>query len=408
MLQINRERFLSDFEAVSQFGTTEEGGVSRPALSEPDMAAREWLKNQIEAAGLVYSQDTAGNQYGRLVGDDNSRVILTGSHLDSVPDGGRFDGALGVLASLEAIRTIKESGKVPPISIELVNFTDEEGTLLGLMGSRAVIGQISPGEFENPRGGRSHFISSLDRAGLTESGVLNAKRNDITAYLELHIEQGKRLLAGSTEIGVVTAMVGIRSYTLHFYGQAAHAGTTPMNERADALWAATAFIQRAKDHIMANYTPGVVNFGMIEAYPGAFNIVPGEVVLAMEFRHGSDDAMDDMAADLLQLAHEVTNTDHLSLTVENAATIHPAPMNDRVIEAVESACSQLDLSNMRLLSFAGHDAQSIAQVALAGMLFVPSVEGISHNPAEYTAPDDMVNGANVVLHSLLALCDELV
>ncbi|MCA9891030.1 MAG: hydantoinase/carbamoylase family amidase, partial [Anaerolineae bacterium] len=328
--------------------------------------------------------------------------------LDSVPDGGRFDGALGVLASLEAIRTIKESGKTLPISIELVNFTDEEGTLLGLMGSRAVIGQISPGEFENPRGGRSHFISSLDRAGLTEAGMMKAQRNDIAAYLELHIEQGKRLLAGGTDIGVVTAMVGIRSYTLHFYGQAAHAGTTPMNERADALWAASEFIQGAKEHIMTNYTPGVVNFGMIEAHPGAFNIVPGEVVLAMEFRHGSDDAMDDMAADLLQLAHEVTNTDNLSLTVENAATIHPAPMSDRVIQAVEGACSQLDLSNMRLLSFAGHDAQSIAQVAPAGMLFVPSVDGISHNPAEYTAPDDMVNGANIVLHSLLALCDELV
>lgn len=408
MLQINRERFLSDFEAVSQFGATEDGGVSRPSLSEPDIAARKWLKNQIEAAGLVYSQDTAGNQYGRLVGSDNSRVILTGSHLDSVPDGGRFDGALGVLASLEAIRTIKESDHTPPISIELVNFTDEEGTLLGLMGSRAVIGQISPSEFDNPRGGRSHFIGSLDRAGLTEAGVLNAQRDDIAAYLELHIEQGKRLIAGGTDIGVVTAMVGIRSYTLHFYGQAAHAGTTPMNERADALWAATAFIQRAKDHVMTHYTPGVVNFGMIEAHPGAFNIVPGEVVLAMEFRHGSDEAMDDMAADLLQLAHEVTNTDHLSLTVENAATIHPAPMSESVIQAVETACTQLDLSNMRLLSFAGHDAQSIAQVAPAGMLFVPSVDGISHNPAEYTAPDDRVNGANVVLHSLLALCDELV
>ncbi|MCA9883965.1 MAG: Zn-dependent hydrolase [Anaerolineae bacterium] len=408
MLQINRERFLSDFEAVSQFGATNDGGISRPALSEPDMAARNWLKERIEAAGLVYNQDTAGNQFGRLIGADDSRVILTGSHLDSVPDGGRFDGALGVVASLEAIRVIKESGDLPPLSLELVNFTDEEGTLLGLMGSRAVIGQIKPSEFENPRGGRSHLISSMDRAGLTEAGVMNAKRDDIAAYLELHIEQGKRLLAGGTDIGAVTALVGIRSYSLHFYGQAAHAGTTPMAERADALWAATEFIQKAKDHIMKHYTPGVVNFGMIEAHPGAFNIVPGEVVLAMEFRHGSDEVMDDMAADLLQLAHEVTNTDNLSLTVENAASIHPAPMSDLVVQAVETACTQLDLGSMRLLSFAGHDAQSIAQVAPAGMLFVPSVDGISHNPAEYTRPDDMVNGANVVLHSLLALFGKLV
>lgn len=408
MQNINRERLLTDFEALASIGATEAGGVSRPALSEADMQAREWLREHINDAGLQYRMDSAGNQYGRLVGVDDTRTLLTGSHLDSVPNGGRYDGALGVLSSLEAIRTLQEMGKTPPISVELVNFTDEEGTLLGLLGSRAIIGKVTQQEIDAPRGGRATLTSGLERAGITEAGILDAQRKDIIGYLELHIEQGKRLTDSATDIGVVTAMVGIRSYVLHFYGQAAHAGTTPMIERADALWAATDFIQKARQHIIEHHAPGVVNFGIIEALPGAYNIVPGEVTLAMEFRHGSEEALDAMTADLLALAEEAVSTEGLSVTAEHGGSISPAPMDERVITAIESACSTLDLSAKRLLSFAGHDAQSIAQVAPAGMLFVPSQNGISHNPAEYTTPDDMVNGANVMLHTLLALFDKLI
>lgn len=407
MHRINKDRLLADFEALSKFGATVAGGVSRPALSEADMAARGWLRQQIEAAGLDYRMDSAGSQYGRLTGEDDTRTLLTGSHLDSVPNGGRYDGALGVLSSLEAIRCIKELGMIPPISLELVNFTDEEGTLLGLFGSRAVIGQLTQQEIDAPRCGKGYLESSLQRAGLTDAGLLQAKRDDIIGYLELHIEQGKRLTEGATDIGVVTAMVGIRSYTLHFYGQAAHAGTTPMTERADALWAATDFMEQARQLVIEKYLPGVINFGVIQAHPGAYNIVPGEVTLAMEFRHGSDEMLDAMNADLLDIAYTVTNTDELSVTAERGGDIHPAPMDERVISAIETACEEADLSAMRLLSFAGHDAQSIARVAPAGMLFVPSQKGISHNPAEYTTPDDMVNGANVMLNSLLALANQL-
>jgi len=403
MLSINTGRFLDDFAELAAIGGTPEGGVSRPALSDADLAARAWLRRQIEAAGLAYRQDSAGNQYGRLIGRDDRRVVLTGSHLDSVPNGGRFDGALGVVAALEALRTIKEAGQVPPVSLELVNFTDEEGTLLGLLGSRAMVGALSPSELNSARGSGPTLDASLERAGLSREGLLAAARDDVAGYIELHIEQGKRLEQSGTDIGAVTALVGIRSYILRFVGQAAHAGTTPMKERADALWVTVDFIQRARQRVIREHTPGVINFGIIEARPGAFNIVPGEVELAMEFRHGSDAALDDMEVELLELAYDVSTPDEISLMAQRVGAIPAAPLDERAISAVEEACEALGFSCTRMLSFAGHDAQSVARIAPSAMLFVPSVAGLSHNPAEFTREPDIINGANVLLHSLLKI-----
>jgi N-carbamoyl-L-amino-acid hydrolase len=219
----------------------------------------------------------------------------------------------------------------------------------------------------------------------------------------LHVEQGPRLEAAGIDIGVVTAIVGIRSYWLRFLGQAAHAGTTPMDARADAMWGASAFVQSARDLVMARFSPGVVNCGQIQVRPGAFNIVPAEVHLAVELRHGSEAHMDDMQDALFDLAEESAQAHGLTLERELVARCIAAPLNEGVMRAIERAASRLSLSHRRLMSFAGHDTQVMSAITPSAMLFVPSVGGTSHNPREFTRPEDVVNGANTLLHTLLEL-----
>lgn len=406
MLHVNAPRLLADLAALARIGATPEGGVSRPALSPADLEGRAWFRRQVEAAGLTFHQDGAGNVSAILpAADPVARTLLCGSHLDSVPDGGRFDGALGTLAALEALRTIREAGLALPVHLEAIAFTDEEGELVGLLGSQALAGQLTQAGLDHPRGGRDKLLAGLARAGLSEASLLAARRDPaaLRAFVELHIEQGTRLIDAGLDLGVVTAIVGIRSVWLTFTGQAAHAGTTPLTRRKDALWGAAEFIGRARDLVAAQFDPGVVNCGILHAEPGAFNIVPGRVRLALEFRHGSEATLDAMQTDLLALAAEVAARFSLSLAVEEASRAIAAPLDSGVIAALEAAAGRLGLSHTRLMSFAGHDTQVMSRITPAAMAFVPSVGGLSHNPAEFTPDEAVIHAADVLLHTLLIL-----
>ncbi len=408
MLTINTERLLRLLDNLAEIGATEEGGVSRPALSEADMQARAWFKEQAKFYGLDYREDSAGNQSVILPSEDaNAKTLLVGSHLDTVPNGGRYDGALGVLAAFEALLTIKEARRKLPYHLECISFTDEEGTLVGLLGSSALCGTLTAEDLAAPRGGRERLLEGLKRANLTEEGLLNARRDPATlaAFLELHIEQGTRLEEANIDIGVVTSIVGIRSYWIEYIGQAAHAGTTPMDKRADAFWGAAAFAQQARDMVMEQFYPGVANIGAVELSPGAFNIVPERARLALEFRHGSEGELNAMWAELQSLARDIAQVYNLNVQITHSGSIPAAPLNEQVITAIEHAADTLGLSHKRLMSFAGHDTQNLSRITPAAMLFVPSVGGISHNPREYTRAHDVVNGANVVLQTLLKLAE---
>ena len=278
---------------------------------------------------------------------------------------------------------------------------------MGLMGSRAVVGQLTMEDFERCKLDAAELTRRFEAAGITRQSMLTAKRDDVLAWVELHIEQGTRLEASGTDIGVVNAIVGIRSLHVTFRGEAAHAGTKPMSLRRDALWGAAQFVLRARQHVMDNYTPGVCNIGVISAKPGAFNIVPAEVYCALEFRHGSNDEMDAMQADLIRLLESCAADFDLTVDCEATPPVHPALMSETVMQAIERAAETLSLSNERMLSFAGHDTQNMATIAPAAMYFVPSVKGISHNPKEYTSDADCINGANLMLHSLLELTNSL-
>ena len=406
MLRINEDRLLTDLRELAQIGATADGGVDRQALTESDIAARAWYRRKIAAADLEYAMDGAGNQSAILLSDPPSeKRILAGSHLDSVPNGGRYDGSLGVLVAFEALRALKDAGLEAPVTLEAVNFTDEESAIMGLMGSKAVVGQLTMADFERSRVDVEELIRRFSAVGISRESMLAATRDDVLAWVELHIEQGTRLEDAGLDIGVVDAIVGIRSIHVTFRGEAAHAGTKPMELRRDALWGAATFALRAREHVMRHYNPGVCNVGKISAKPGAFNIVPAEVYCALEFRHGSEAEMDQMQADLIGLLEACADEFGLSVTYEATPPVIPATMSESVMGAIERAADKLGLSHQRMLSFAGHDTQNVADIAPAAMYFVPSVKGVSHNPKELTSDADCVKGANLMLHTLLELCD---
>ena len=413
-LTINADRLRADFDALSAFGAVDPGseapGVNRPSLSPAHLEARRWFRARAAAAGLETRVDAAANHSAVLRSPRPAhpeRTLLLGSHLDSVPNGGRFDGALGVLAALEALRTVQEAGLALPVHLEAIDFTDEEGTLVGELGSQALAGTLHPEALVRPRGGRAALEAGLARAGVYESALFDARRDHATlaGYLELHIEQGPRLAQSAIAIGVVTTIVGITSYRVTFTGAANHAGTTPMDARQDAGLGAAAFTLTARELVVRDFPGCAVNVGQMRFEPGAFNIVPGRAELALEFRAPDAARMAELEDALLSLAGVVARQHGLELELEPLGGCVPAPMSPAAQAAIAAAADSLALTHMPLVSGAGHDGQSLAPFIPCGMVFVPSRGGISHSPLEYTAWDDCVNGANVLLRAALILAE---
>jgi N-carbamoyl-L-amino-acid hydrolase len=403
-LRINAERFRADFEALSEIGSTGDGGVHRPALGEAHLEARAWFRQRSIAAGLEFRTDGAGNHSAFLAcGPEGAPTLLLGSHLDSVPHGGRFDGALGVLAALEVLRVVQEAGVSLPVHLESMDFTDEEGTLVGMLGSAALAGVLQPEALRDPRGGRAVLEAGLARAGLTEIGLLTAQRDpaSLAGYLELHVEQGLKLVNARADIGIVTSIVGINSYRLTFVGQADHAGTTPMEARRDAAQGASAFTLAARELVLRDFPGCVSNVGDMRFAPGVFNIVPARVEVALEFRAPEPGAFARLKAALLEQAHAEAERFDLGLEVEWLGRCDPAPMSEEVREAFAQAAESLGLKHVSFATGAGHDGQSLVGLCPVGMIFVPSVEGASHSPREFTRWEDCVNGANVLLQAAL-------
>ncbi len=355
---------------------------------------------------MEFRTDGAGNHSAFLPCDDpNAPTLILGSHLDSVPNGGRFDGALGVMAALEALKTVRENRIKLKVQLEAMDFTDEEGTLVGLLGSAAVAGHLLPENLEKPRGGREKLLDGMARAGLTDASMLSAarKKESLAGYLELHIEQGKRLERAGTNIGIVTAIVGIWSYRLSFIGKADHAGSTTMEDRRDASLGASAFTLMAREMVMRDFPNCVVNVGKMDFAPGAFNIVPAQVDVSLEFRSPDEAEFIRLDQALLKLAGEQAARFGLELRTEFLGTHSPSLMDESVRAAFADSCDALGLTHMPLPSGAGHDGQSLADLCPVGMIFVPSVDGASHSPREFTKWEDCVNGANVLLQAALRL-----
>jgi N-carbamoyl-L-amino-acid hydrolase len=409
-LRINADRLLSDLAELARIGATPEGGVHRPALSEADLEARRWFQAKATGAGLAVRQDGVGNIIARLsAASSGARTVIMGSHLDTVLHGGRFDGSLGVVAALEVLRTVKEDQiPAPCCHLEAINFTDEEGRWVGFLGSRGFSGKLTSDDFEHPRGGRNELLAAMQAAGLSIEAALAARYDPdtIKAWIEVHVEQGSQLEEAGLPIGIVTGIVGIASCWLTFTGRADHAGTTPLDRRADALRGVAEFVRQARELVMNRFPGGVMNCGTVEVSPGAFNIVPERARLAVEFRHHDAQIMEAMREALVNLALHVVEIEGLGLEIEQVGIEPPAAMHREIIDAINAACQTLGLRHMHLASYAGHDTQVVASITQAGMFFVPSVGGASHSPRELTRDDDCINAANVLLHTALRLASE--
>ncbi len=407
-LRINAQRLEDDFHALAEIGATVAGGVSRLALSNEDLEARAWFANRLDEAGLVVGDDDAGNLSGTLFSSDPDakQTLLIGSHLDSVPNGGRYDSSTGLIAGLEVLRTLHDAQITLPFHLEVINFTDVEGCWHSFFGSKSLTGVLSSKVLADiPANGHDAgaFRAALYRAGIHPADVFNAQRDAATlaGYIELHIEQGQRLYAADKRIGIVTGIVGRSTYELIFYGEAAHSGTTSSEDRRDALYGAVDFLMAA--HAMVQAVPDAVfNCGHIAVEPGGFNVIPSTARLKVELRHPDGDVLSELESRLVRLAQERAAAHQLTVAAQRLVHIAAVQMSGQVIAAVQAAVKGMGIKRvMPLVSYAGHDAQLMSRVTPTGMIFVPSVRGISHNPREFTDWDDIVLGTNVLLQTVL-------
>jgi len=408
LLRVDADRLRADLDALAAIGATADGGLERTTFSTAHLAARAWFLERAAAAGLETRIDGAANHSALVPARDaGARTLLLGSHLDSVSRGGRFDGALGVVCALEVLRAVQDAGLELPVTLEAVDFTDEEGTLIGTFGSLALAGSLTHEGLVAPRCGRELLAAELARMGLSEEGILAARRDpaSLAGYLELHIEQGPVLAREGIDIGIVTGIVGTASFTVVFEGEARHAGTTPMVVRRDAAVAAAAFVLGVRELTIRDYPGAVATVGDVRVEPGAFNVVPGRARLRLECRSLHAPEVESLASALTDLANETARTEGVEVTVEPVGRVAPAPTAETVRAALAGAAADLGLTTMELASGAGHDAQSLAAITPSGMVFVPSIGGVSHDPSEETAWPDCLNGANVLLNAAVRLAE---
>lgn len=405
-LKINGKRLLQDFEELNEIGATVGGGVTRLALSNDDLAARSWFADRIEEAGLWVHDDEVGNLSGILHCDDrDAKSFLVGSHLDTVPNGGRYDGVLGVLAGLECLRTIKEAGIPLKHNLEVINFTDEEGTWKSLLGAYGLIGAITADDINDSLQDNGAFRAAMYRAGILPPEIQRAKRDPDTlcGFIELHIEQSDKLHRAGLDLGIVTGIVGRTTFNVTFYGEASHAGTTTADKRRDALQGAAAFIILVHNVVNQEFPEGVINCGHVSVKPDTFNVVPAQASLRVECRHPDTEKLKDMESRIVRLSQDCAKDYRLSVGIDRVLHRDAEQMSPTIREHIEQVCIEDDVSYMSVISYAGHDAQIMNRITPSAMIFLPSVDGISHNPKEFTEWHHVETGANVLLQTIINL-----
>ncbi|RXJ04283.1 Zn-dependent hydrolase [Anaerobacillus alkaliphilus] len=399
---IEGERLATRLAKLAEIGLTDENGSSRMGFSKEERQAKELVKSWMKDAGLVVREDGAGNVFGRLDGKDgNAHVILSGSHVDSVPNGGHFDGPLGVLAAIEVAEAWKQANYQPNKSYEVVIFTDEEGSRFsgGFSGSAAMVGDVNQDEQLKLIDLHGHSFQEVIKAdGLTVDGYFRAKRDmkEVAAFVEVHIEQGKQLEKRNLPVGVVTGIAGPCWLELTFLGEAGHAGNTPMNDRKDALIAASMFIHELERFPREVSPTAVATVGRLNVHPNGINVIPGKVTLSVDIRDIHKQTRDLLVEEVIKMAQEVAEHRNVKLEVAETIRIAPVPISLQMQGKVMKAVEDQEVEAFLLPSGAGHDAMVIGTHTPAAMLFVRSQNGISHNPKEWSSLNDCVMAAHVL------------
>ncbi|MEM6717281.1 MAG: Zn-dependent hydrolase, partial [Cyanobacteria bacterium P01_C01_bin.147] len=393
VLRINRDRLQQRLDALATIGRLPDGGVRRTAYSAEDLAARQWARAAMQTAGMSTTIDAAGNIIGRYDGTQDLPAFATGSHIDTVPTGGRYDGALGVLAGIEVVATLHEAGQRLRHPLEVIVFTDEEGEMIG---SKAMAGTAKLTDPEHFRRLDGEAIQPcLQRVGGNWDTLPTSQRTDqdIAAYLELHVEQGGVLESEQCQIGVVQGIVSLQRFQVAITGRPNHAGTTPMPLRKDALYAASLLV--AAVHDVAVDIPGdqVATVGLLNVAPNAPNIVPGRVELTIDMRDLSLATLGAMVKVLQQRIQAIAASTGTQIELHPQHFVEPTLASPTIQAAIAAVCEDLQLTHYSMPSRAIHDAQEIGRFTPMGMIFVPSQAGVSHAEDEYTSPEQCAQGA---------------
>jgi len=402
-LRVDGDRLWASLMELAQIGATPKGGVCRLTLTDLDKQGRDLVSRWAREAGLSITIDKIGNGFLRRGGRDNTLPpVMTGSHIDTQPTGGKFDGNYGVLAGLEVVRTLNDHGIQTEAPIEVAWWTNEEG-------SRFVPVMMGSGVFAKAFT-LEHAYAAKDSEGrsvkdeLQRIGYIGAEEpgaHPIGCYFETHIEQGPVLEDHDTLIGVVTGVLGIRWYDCTVTGMEAHAGPTPMALRKDALQVAAKLMQEVVACAHRHPPHGRGTVGMVDVFPNSRNVIPGQVKFSIDLRNASDALVDAMDADIRAVAARISQESGLPIAIEQVSAYPAQPFHADCIDAVQRAATKLSYSNMPAVSGAGHDAVYMARLAPAGMIFIPCKDGISHNEIEDAKPEHITAGCNVLLHAML-------
>lgn len=402
MLRINGDRLNQSINRLAEIGKLPNGAIKRLAFTEEDQIARKTVQQWMVEAGMTVGKDAAGNLIGTYPGHHHTAAIATGSHIDTVPSGGGYDGVLGVLAGIEVVRVLRENNLRLAHPLEVIVFSDEESSMIG---AKAMAGtaQMTPEAHHPIAGGTIQECLSVVGGDWEQLATARRTRSQMAAFVELHVEQGGVLETTGKDIGVVQGVVGTHRYKVTITGRANHAGTTPMNMRRDALVAAASVVLAVQDLALSMPSQPVATVGYMNVLPNAVNIVPGFVELTVDLRDLSQSCLEEMTSRLQQQLMAIATATDTQIELAPLLCFEPSPAAPQVLSVIENICQKLQLSYCHLPSRAGHDAAEMGRFTDMGMIFVPSRAGISHSQEEYTSPEQCVQGANVLLHTLLEL-----
>lgn len=403
---VNGERLADRLGRLSALGITEEGGSRRLGFSIEERDAKNLVKQWMEEAELQVHEDEAGNVFGRLNGKENDRpAVLSGSHVDTVPNGGHFDGALGVLTALEVAEAWKEEGYQPAFPYEVVIYSDEEGSRFnsGFAGSKSMVGDIDLNTLASLEDNEGlPFEEVLEAVGLDMKKLPDAKRDfeSIDAFIEVHIEQGKRLEKADQPVGVVSGIAGPCWLKLTFTGAAGHAGNTPMDDRNDALIAASEFIYHVRSFPEQVSDSAVATVGKLEVRPNGVNVIPGEVELYVDIRDIKEETRNELVDMVTNWAEEAAAKNAVTVDKQVTSRVTPVPVDENIKEKLAVATEKNGLEPVFLPSGAAHDAMILGRYLPVAMLFVQSKDGVSHNPKEWSSLNDCVTAVHVLKDAL--------
>ena len=400
-LRVNGARlngWLAKFDSIGRTAT----GINRVAYSEADLAGRTFTLGLFREAGFTPRIDTAGNIFGRLEGTDRSlKPVLIGSHVDSVTDGGNFDGPVGSFGAIEVARSLREQNVRLRHPVDVVVWSNEEG---GTIGSKCAIGHITPEDLDKVARSGKTLREGIGIVGGNVARLSDAvlAKGDIACYIELHIEQGGLLERAGLQIGVVQGIVGLRWFEITITGFANHAGTTPMDQRQDAMLAAAKFAVAVNEAVRSVPGRTVATVGRMQVSPNTTNVIPGQVVLTVDLRDLDPAKIATYTDRFEQLGREIGAATRTTFDFKRTVDSAPAISDPQVMGWIDGAAASLGFTRQRMPSGAGHDAQEVSRITPMAMIFVPSVGGISHSPREFTKPEDVVNGADVLLNTVIA------